>query len=129
MKMDVKSARTVETVNVVNKIKQSLRDFYLIYFSKKMSKDDAVRLIINKELKRYKVDIDYVKDNPTIGGERWYEYYTFNSEEEYEKWEKFSKRILRKVFPYSDKKFIDNEFSYLNLAYGLRCKYGNKNNK
>jgi hypothetical protein len=123
MKTVVKFVKIVGIVNVVNKVKQYLTDFYLIHFKKNLSKDEATRLIVNAELKKYGVDYNYVIEHEKINDKFWYEYYTFNSKEEYEKWEKFCKRIIKKTIPIYTDSEVNIEFSYINLFIGLKNNY------
>lgn len=101
-----------------------LKDFYLAYLARRVPENDAVRLIVNKQLAKYKVDMEYVKENEKIDGEDWYNYYTFNSEKEFNSWKKFAKRIIKKTYPYLDESGINKEFSMLNLMWGLKRNYG-----
>lgn len=106
-----------------------LKDLYLIHLARRISDEDCLRLIIDNELKKYKVNMQYVIANPEINGIPWYTYYTFNSEKEFKRWEKFSKKILRKrhTSGISDD-FIRKEFSMLNLMWGLKTNYAIGNN-
>lgn len=107
----------------MKKFKQKIKDFYLIHIKRRLPYDEAVRLIIDNQLKKYNVDMTYVINNPEIDGDPWYTYYTFDSKEEYQKWEKFAKRILKKSCPYLDEEIINRRFSYLMLMWGLKTNY------
>ena len=114
---------------MLNKIKQKLGNFYYIHIAKSVDRETVLRIIIDAELKKYGVNMQYVTDHPDINGERWYYYYTFDSEKEFNKWKKFSNKMLKKAFPYADKFILDREFSMLNLMWGLRTSYENENSK
>ena len=100
-----------------------IKDFYLVYFSRRISEDDCLRLIIDKELKPYKVDMQFVLDNPEIEGEPWYIHYKFNNENEFIKWKKFSLKMIKKAYPYLLDDSIKKEFSMINLMWGLKTNY------
>lgn len=107
-----------------------LKQFYYVYLAKRINLDLAVKLIIDKELQKYNVDMYYVMEHPIINGENWCNYYTFNSEKEFNRWKKFSLKILKKAIPYADDYILNREFSMLNLMWGIRVNYErNKNNK
>lgn len=107
----------------MKKFKQKIKDFYLIHIKRRLTSDEAVRLIIDNQLKKYNVDMTYIINDPEIDGVPWYNYYTFDSKKEYQKWEKFAKRMIKKSRSYSDEKVINREFSYLNLMWGLKTNY------
>lgn len=107
----------------MKKFKQKIKDFYLIHIKRRLPYDEAVRLIIDNQLKKYNVDMTYVINNPEIEGDPWYIHYTFDSKEEYQKWEVFAKRMIKKSCPYLDEEMINRRFSYLMLMWGLKTNY------
>lgn len=52
----------------------------------------------------------------------WYQYFTFNSKEEYESWKEFCIKLFRKELKMSKKK-AEVEFDWFNLNYGLKQNY------
>jgi len=88
-----------------------------------ISDDKLVRDCINKELKPYGVDYQYVIDNPRIGDISWYHYYTFNSEKEYLKWKKYCLRKIKRAHPYLQDVYIQRKFGWFDLMWGLRHTY------
>lgn len=97
-----------------------LNDWWFYKYAK--SKDEVIKMIINKQLKPYKVDFDYVVKNPQIEGIDWFIYYTFNSEKEYNKWKKYSIKLLRKHIVYSEE-LAKKEFLWIDLYCGLKHNY------
>lgn len=130
MKMDVKLVKIADILNADKMIIKRLKQFYYVYIAKRINKELAVKLIIDKELQKYNVDMYYVMEHPKINGEDWFTYYTFDSEKEFNRWKKFSLKILKKAIPYADDYILNREFSMLNLMWGIRENYErNKNNK
>lgn len=130
MKVDAKLVKIADILNVDKMIIKRLKQFYYVYLAKRINLDLAVKLIIDKELQKYNVDMYYVMEHPIINGENWCNYYTFNSEKEFNRWKKFSLKILKKAIPYADDYILNREFSMLNLMWGIRVNYErNKNNK
>lgn len=130
MKVDAKLVKIADILNVDKMIIKRLKQFYYVYLAKRINLDLAVKLIIDKELQKYNVDMYYVMEHPIINGENWCNYYTFNSEKEFNRWKKFSLKIIKKAIPYADDYILNREFSTLNLMWGIRVNYErNKNNK
>ena len=81
----------------------------------KLSSDDLVHLLLNKQLEKYGVtitDILKLPDNK-IDGVYWYQYYTFDSEEEFNEWKEFCIDILTNhITPKVPKKLIQSNFVY-----------------
>ena len=92
----------------------------------KSSDDDLIHLLLNKQLEKYGVtitDILKLPDNK-INGVYWYQYYTFDSEEEYDKWKDFCIDILTNhVTPKLPKKLVESNFSWIDLMWGLKRNY------
>lgn len=113
--------------NIIWKIKTLYWNFkdYLINLYR-ISPETAEIRIVNYMLKPYNVDCDYVIKNPEINGVPWYQYYTFNSEEEYKRYKKYALKQYRKAYPYSNEKYINSIFSGLDLYCGLKRNYDEK---
>ena len=105
----------------IQNIKWRIKYFLINIF--RTSPEKAERNIINYMLKPYKVDIQYVIDNPKIEGKDWFFYYTFNSVKEYDKWKKYALKQFKKAYPYSTDEFNLRRFSWIDLCYGLRQDY------
>lgn len=58
----------------------------------------------------------------------WYRYYTFKTEEEFLSWKKFCIETFKQYLKLTDEK-CENEFTWLNLAYGLKQEYLCNTNK
>lgn len=74
--------------------------------------------ILDKMLEKYNIDTDYVGQNQEIDGVKWFEYYTFTTEE-FEQWKDWAIKEIRKTMRWS-KKRSESEFGYLNLMFGLK---------
>ena len=94
--------------------------------SKKYTKEKLVTLFINKQLKKYNIDIEYVKQNQQIEGQPWYQYYTL-TETEAKKIKDWFIDILKTKSTIS-KNRIKQEFNWLDLMYGLRVIKDNPDN-
>lgn len=57
----------------------------------------------------------------------WYQYYTFKTEEEFNNWKKFCIETFRKYLKLSKEK-AESEFSWFNLAVGLKQEYLHERN-
>ena len=110
-------------VGLISKIKDwliRLDDWW--YYRNRKSKEEVIKLIVNKQLKPYKVDYDFVVKNPEIEGQSWFTYYTFNSEKEYNKWKKYSINLIKKNLTRNDK-LAQKEFIWIDLYCGLKHNY------
>lgn len=98
-----------------------MRKFKLIKDSAKISE-----ILINKELEKYNVTVDDIKcQEGVIDGKNWFQYYTFDNEEEFLSWKNFCINFLTtKVSPKLTKKSAEKEFMWFNLMYGLKVNYG-----
>lgn len=108
-----------------------------------MNKTELVKLLINQQFKIIgKSDVSY--DDVKIGGKfekivikkrklfglikevscPWYQYFTFDSKEQFEEWRNF---CIKQIIRYTNKSKIaaENEFAWINLAYGLKQNYKN----
>lgn len=106
---------------IINKIVIYINNIiFSIVMRFKPDSEKVVTKIINKMLKPYKIDMNYVINNPKINGIDWFQYYTFNSNEEVEKWKKYSIKQLKRAYPYMSDKYIERQFSYIDLMWGLK---------
>lgn len=87
-----------------------------------VSPDEVGRMMINAELKPYKVDFDYIMANQKIEGNDWWYYYTFNNEEDYQKWKKYCINLIMTKLNYTEYYAI-RQFGMFDLCYGLRHNY------
>lgn len=84
--------------------------------------------LINKELEPYRVDYKFVTNfqeeiRQTHGCE-WYEYYRFNTKQEFEEWKKYCITFLTtKITPKISKKRALEMFNWFNLMCGLKQNY------
>ena len=94
------------------------------HFKKKYSYDheETLRTLINTMLKKHNVDFDYVKENQTINGTPWFQYFTWTTTEEKEFKDFFIKHLTTKCSPPMSKHRVEKEFSWFNLMYGLKIK-------
>lgn len=81
-------------------------------------KEEVIRILINKMLEPYKVDYDYIKENPVIDGKNWYTYYTMSEEQEKE-FEAFAVDVLKKELRLNQVR-AESEYSWFSLMYGLK---------
>lgn len=93
---------------------------------KKISINEATKILINKMLEKYNVDYDYIFDNQEIDGVPWYQYYTWTQEES-DKYKEFFIDFLRhNIKPKFLKKQAIREWDWFNLMYGLKIKDENR---
>lgn len=81
-------------------------------------KEEVIRILINKMLEPYKVDYDYIKENPVIDGKNWYTYYTMSEEQEKE-FEAFAIDVFKKELKLNQVR-AESEYSWFFLMYGLK---------
>ena len=82
-------------------------------------RDKIVELMINAELKPYGK-----KMKDVLGKANWFQKYSFKTEEEYLKWKDYCINLMTKeVSPRQTKARAEKEFMYLDLMYGLKCKF------
>ena len=98
---------------------------YLWYFYKFIHKTDQeiIKSIINYELKRFGSSYEKVLVEPKIDGDEWYMYYKFQSEKEYQKWERYSIKQIKRKSPHMTNEYAKKQFSWINLQYGLTHEY------
>jgi hypothetical protein len=84
---------------------------------KRINAEKEVPILIEKMLNG-RSTYDFVMENQKIDGVPWFQYFTWDEEEEeeYRKW--FMERFL-KVHKYP-KKLAEREFSWFNLMWGLK---------
>ena len=87
-----------------------------------MTKEEVLKACINKELEKYGISYEYVKFFPPANEVKWYQYYTFDTPEEYDNWKKFCINLFRKELKMS-KKVAEEQFMWLDLNYGLKQTY------
>ena len=83
-------------------------------------------LLVDKELEPYGVTAQQMIDLPDgkANGENWYQYYTFNTPEEFNIWKEFCLDILsNNVTPKLPKKLVESNFAMLDLMWGLKRNY------
>ena len=88
----------------------------------KVGNPEIARALFNKMLEKHGVDYDYVMVNQYIDGLVWCSHYSWTQEEsdEYKKW--YIKFYQENVTPRYSKKFLEHQWSWFNLQYGLRIK-------
>ena len=87
---------------------------------------ELMEILINKELEKYNTTLEDIKALPDqqVNGVPWYQYYTFDSEEEYIKWKEFCLDILMNhTRPKYPKKSAMREFIWVDLMWGLKNNY------
>ena len=92
----------------------------------KFPSTELIDLLIDKQLEKYGVTCKQIKEilNGKINGENWYQYYTFDTQEEYNNWKKFCLDILSNhITPKLHKSRIEIEFAMLDLMCGLKRNY------
>ena len=92
----------------------------------KLNSDELIHLLLNKQLERYDITIKEILQLPEnkIDGIYWYQYFTFNNEEEYNEWKSFCIDILTNhVTPKLPKKLVESNFSWIDLMWGLKRNY------
>lgn len=92
----------------------------------KIKSEELTHLLLNKQLEKYGVTIADILKLPEnkIDDVNWYQYYTFDSEEEFNEWRDFCIDILTThVTPKLPKKLIQSTFSWIDLMWGLKRNY------
>lgn len=85
--------------------------------------EETGKVLINKMLEKHKVDVEYVKANPTIEGIPWYQYYTF-TEEEHQQWKDFFiNYVMKECKPKQNKKDAEKKFMWFDMMWGLKIQY------
>lgn len=90
-----------------------------------MTNTEAIKMCINKELELYGTNMDTVEeliDSGFFKDVPWYQYYTFNSEQEFNEWKEFCINLFRKELQMT-KQQAHYHFAWLNLSYGLKQDY------
>lgn len=113
-------------VGLIKKWFSEIDDWW--FYRNRKDKSAIVKMIVNKQLKPFNVDYDYVIKNPKINGIDWYIYYTFNNEKDYNKWREYSIKLIKKHIT-NDQKMAEKEFSWIDLYCGLKHNYNENRNK
>lgn len=81
---------------------------------------ELCRIMINEELRPYKITTEDIKQNP-----KWYDEYQFKTESQETVWLDFCNKLIRKhLYPwYITKKQAKRELSMFILNYGLTSEY------
>jgi hypothetical protein len=81
--------------------------------------DKILEMMINAELK-----LHGKKMKDVLGKKNWFQKYTFKTEQEYLNWKEYCINLMTKeVSPRQSKSRAEKEFMYLDLMYGLKCKF------
>lgn len=81
-------------------------------------------LLIDKELEKYNVTTQDILAKQEISGIPWYQFYTFENEDERNRWKEFCMNILlTEVSPKLNKKTAEKHFAMFDLMYGLKIKH------
>ena len=100
----------------------------------KVSKEQFWNDIINKELEKYNVTyqelkekygvVEYNRPEIIIEGTNWFEYYTFDSSKEFKNWKTWVIEYLKvNMTPKLSKIKLENIFNNINLFIGLKTNY------
>lgn len=92
----------------------------------KLPSTELVDLLIDKQLKKYGITSKQIREIPDgkIDGENWYQYYTFDTEEEASNWKEFCLDVLsNQITPKLPKKQVEIQFAMLDLMWGLKRNY------
>lgn len=90
----------------------------------KLTTDELLILILNKQLEQHNVDVNYVKSNPEVDGMPWYQYYTFKTRKDFDEWKEFSiNAIMTRLDQSYSRETANKEFNMINLFYGLKPDY------
>jgi hypothetical protein len=91
---------------------------------KKYKRGEVVKVLIDKMLEPFNSSFDEVQANPEIEGKPWFQYYTFKTLEDFEKFKEFFILTFTKnTRPAFTKSQAEKEFSWFNLMYGLKEEY------
>ncbi len=80
-------------------------------------------MLINKQLEKYGVTMQDIPEDGSVEGEVWYQYYTFDSKEEYESWKNFCVESMMNSKEKLSKAKAAREFAWFNLSFGLKQNY------
>lgn len=91
----------------------------------KLYDPELMFVILNKQLEKYNITVqDIMAAEGYNENSKWYDEYTFDSEEEYNNWKEFTVNLLTKqITPKLSKKRAQEEFSWLSLMWGLKKNY------
>lgn len=88
----------------------------------KIGRDNIIKPLVDKMLELHNSSYEYVLENELIDGKLWctkYEW-TLAEAEEYKKW--WIKFWQENVSPKYSKRFLEKEWMWFNLMWGLRIK-------
>ena len=92
----------------------------------KLKRNELVPYLVDKMLEPYGVTYNYVMENPIIDGKPWYQYYTFNSQQEVDDFKKFFIFTLtQSTTPKFRKRTAEVEYEWFNLKCGLKENFKN----
>ena len=91
-----------------------------------MTKKEILEMCINKQLEPHSLTYNAVFQKPSVDGEDWFIYYTFNSKEQFESWKSYCITLFMKELKQT-KSQAEREFDWLNLMYGLKQEYVKEN--
>ena len=88
----------------------------------KNGRDNIIKPLIDKMLEPHNSNYEYVLANEMIDNKLWCTHFewTLGEAEEYKKW--WIKFWQNNVNPRYSKKFLEKEWQWFNLMYGLRIK-------
>lgn len=94
----------------------------------KRSDPEFGNMLINKALEKYVETVESVKAKQdkikAETGKEWYEYYTFDTKEEWENWRDFCiNAMMTQLIPKMSKQMAEKEFAWFDLAKGLKQQY------
>ena len=93
---------------------------------KKYKRQDLPKVLIDKMLEPHGSSYDEVVANPKIDGIPWYQYYTWKSQEEVDKFKEFFIFTLTKqTTPKIALKQAEKEWAWFSLMYGLKEEFRN----
>lgn len=84
---------------------------------------DIVRKMINKEFEICNITIDKILDWSEVDDKiPWYQYFTFDSEEQYNQWKDYCISTIKKELKLTKEQSIE-KFQWLDLMYGFKQNY------
>jgi hypothetical protein len=101
-----------------------------------MKNDDFLLRLINKQFEIIGEKVTYadiengvkVNDGKKEKYIEWWKVYFFEDEDQYEQWKQWVMNELKNKLSLSEREYL-NEFSYLDLVFGLNVRINNNNKK
>ncbi len=94
---------------------------------KKYNRQQVIKVLIDKMLESFGSSYDYVIANPKIDNIPWYQYYTWKTPEDLEKFKEFFIITLTKnTSPKLTKVSAEREWPWFSLMYGLKEDFKNE---